>query len=238
MPITERIDRVVEWTKWPAAVFALASLPCTINATAQGAWNYLSSPIYLISFFAGLGLVWFASRTDLSKSIVVKTLFRWMHDASQYVIATIMLHPVVAIRRKQRSPSESRVRWLGKGNWIMLVAPYLIPLSAVLFWLLGLLLISPLRSFLLGTGLGVHGLYVVHQWTHGTPELTRLGSRFCWLFLPAANLAMAGLVFAFAIQGFSGASQFLYNWFHTPVNACSMIQAAFGNASQHGPEIQ
>ena len=231
MPITERIDRAVEWTKWPAAVFAVASLPCTIYAIARGCWNYLSSPIYLASFFAGLGVVWFASRTDLRKSAIVKTMFRWMHDASQYLIATIMLHPVIAIRREQRSPSESRVRWLGKGNWIMLVAPYLIPLSAILFWLLGLLLISPLRSFLLGMGLAVHLLYVLHQWTYGTPELTRLGSRFCWMFLPAANLAIAGLVFAFAIEGFSGASQYLYHWANMPFDAWSAVRGSFAEIS-------
>lgn len=227
MPITQRIDQAVEWTKWPAAVFAVASLPCTLYATGLGIGGYFSSPIYLIFFFAGLGVVWFASRTDLRKSAVVKTLFRWMHDASQYAIATMMLHPVIAIRRERRRPSESRVRWLGKGNWIMLVAPYVIPLSAILFWLLGLLLISPLRSFLLGMGLGVHLLYVLHQWTHGTPELTRLGNRFCWMFLPAANLAIAGLVFAFAIEGFSGASQYSYRWVQTPADSWSAVQSLF-----------
>ena len=224
MPISERIDRAVEWIKWPSAVFALATLPCTAYAMGLGVWNYLSSPVYLVSFFAGLGVVWFASRTDLRKNALVKTSFRWMHDASQYAIATIMLHPVVAIRRERRSPGESRVRWLGKGNWVMLVTPYIIPLSAILFWLLGLLLISPLRSFLLGMGLGVHVLYVLHQWTHGTPELDRLGKRFCWMFLPAANLAMAGLVFAFAIEGFSGASQNLYDWVNMPANIWSAVR--------------
>jgi hypothetical protein len=225
--ITKRIDRAVEWTKWPAAVLAVASLPCSFYAIALGCWSYLSSPIYLFSFFAGLGVVWFASRTDLRKSTITKTMFRWMHDASQYAIATLMLHPVIAIRREQRSPGESRVRWLGKGNWIMLVAPYLIPLSAILFWLLGLLLISPLRSFLLGMGLAVHLLYVLHQWTHGTPELTRLGSRFCWMFLPAANLAMAGVVIAFAVEGFSGASDYLVHWTHMPADAWSALRDRF-----------
>ena len=224
MPITKRIDQAVEWTKWPAAVLAVASLPCSLYAMALGCWSYLSSPIYLVSFFAGVGVVWFASRTNLRKSAITKTAFRWMHDASQYAIATLMLHPVIAIRREQRSPSESRVRWLGKGNWVMLVAPYLIPLSAILFWMLGLLLISPLRSFLLGVGLAVHLLYVLHQWTYGTPELSRLGSRFCWMFLPAANLAMAGIVIAFAIEGFSGATDYLVHWTCLPSDAWAALR--------------
>lgn len=228
MPISERIDRTVEWTKWPAAGLFVATLPCTLYAITLGLWDSLASLVYLVAFIAGLGVVWFAYRTDLRRWDVVKTLFRWMHDASQFVIATIMLHPVVSIRSKRPTPNESRVRWLGKGNWIMLVTPYVIPLSAVMFWLLGLVLIPTLRSFLLGTGLGVHLLYVLHQWTHGTPELTRLGKRFCWMFLPAANLMIAGLVFAFAIDGFSGTSRYLYHFSNMPLRTWTATKGLFG----------
>jgi hypothetical protein len=44
------------------------------------------------------------------------------------------------------------------------------------------------------------------------------------MFLPAANLAIAGLVFAFAIEGFSGASQYLYNWANMPVDTWSAVR--------------
>ncbi len=132
MPITQRIDQAVEWTKWPAP-FSLSRRYPALCTQLTGNRKLFFFPNLFDFLFAGLGVVWFASRTDLRKSAVVKTLFRWMHDASQYAIATKMLHPVIAIRRERRRPSESRVRWLGKGNWIMLVAPYVIPLSAIFF---------------------------------------------------------------------------------------------------------
>jgi hypothetical protein len=195
----------------------------TIGAIGQQFWNALGSPFYTALFFAGIGLLWFASTTDLRKASLVKAMFRWLHDANQFVVATMMLHPVVAIRKERKTPEESRVRWLGRGNWVMLVAPYVIPLSTIVLWCVGLLLLAPLRSALLGFGLALHLVYVLFQWNEGTSELRRLGRRFCWMFLPAANLVIAGLVFAFAIEGFTGAGNFFVDWVSLPFDVWSAI---------------
>jgi hypothetical protein len=221
--IAKRIDRLVEWTKWPAAFAAVASIPLTSVAIFWQLSKSLGYPVFLVMFVAGFGLLCFAARTSLGSSHWVKMLFGWLHDGTQAAVAMLMLHPVVGIR-KERVPDSSRVRWLGKGNWIMLVSPYIVPLSTILLWLVSLLLFASLRSAVLGFGLGLHLAYVGFQWNSGTSELRRLGRKFCWMFLPAANVAIAGFVFAFAIDGFSGAWGFGYDCITMPWSAWEYVQ--------------
>ncbi|XZE45747.1 hypothetical protein SH467x_001000 [Pirellulaceae bacterium SH467] len=223
--ISKRVDRWIEWTKWPVATLATLTLPITL--VSMGRWLYasLASPVYLVMFLAGLGLILFASRTSFASSRVVRTLFRLLHDATQVAVATLLFHPVVAIRRKTDAPDLSRVRWLGKGNWVLLAAPYAFPLSTLLVWIPSVLLFAPLRSAMLGFGLGLHWVYLVYHWRTGTSELRRLGNPFCWMFLPAVNLLIAGGIFAFAIGGFSGVGNFLVDWFSLPWDTWNSVRS-------------
>jgi hypothetical protein len=214
--VSKRIDRWIESTKWPAATLALLTLPITLVAIGNWLYASLASPVYLVMFLAGLGLILFAARTSFASSAIIRTVFRLLHDTTQVVVATLSLHPVVAIRRKTDAPDVSRVRWLGKGNWVLLAAPYAFPLPTLLVWIPSIILFAPLRSAVLGFGLGLHWVYLAHHWRTGTSELRRLGGRFCWMFLPAVNLIVAGLIFAFAIGGFLGVGNFIVDWFSLP----------------------
>ncbi len=236
--ITKRIDRLVEWTKWPAAWFAVASSPFLLVAIANRIWESLDSPVYLVMFFAGLGLLWFASRTSFANSFGTKLVFRWLHDATQTFVSMLMLHPIVSIRKNDASPELPRIRWLGKGNWVMLASPYIFPLSTAVLWLVSLVLFAPLRSFVLGLGLGLHLSYVLYQAYQGTSELRRLGKRFCWMFLPVANAAVVGLVFSFAIDGIDGVRDFLVDAITLPNRTWSWISDLLtGNTARSGSTL-
>lgn len=221
--ISKQIDKWIEWTKWPVAILALLSVPVSLITIGGLVWKSLGSPIYLVMFLAGLGLIVFAARTDIVKFRLVRSLFRWLHDGTQAVVATLLLHPVVAIRSKSPTPEQSRVRWLGRGNWVLLAAPYTIPVTTLALWMASLILFAPLRSAVLGMGLGLHIAYVLHHWREGTSEMKRLGSRFCWMFFPAVQLGVAGLIFSFAVFGFVGVWDFLVDWITLPWNTWKML---------------
>jgi len=219
--ISKRIDRLVEWTKWPAAFLALFTLPMTAYAW----WKLLSRvstyPGYSLMFAVGIGIFVFLARTSLAQTVFARRMVELERDLTQSILAFAMLHPVIGYGANRAK--GSRVRWLGRGNWIMLAAPYFVPTATILLWLVSLLLFSSLRSLVLGFGISYHITAVAIQCQTGTSEVRRLGRKFCWMFLPAANLLVAGLVAAYSLNGFTGMGDFVYDWFGLPRALMGMI---------------
>lgn len=212
--ISKRIDRLVEWTKWPAALFAVLTLPMTFYAWWKLLFQIQTYPGYALMFAVGVGMFVVLARTALAQSAFSKRIVELERDLTQSILAFAMLHPVIGYGTNHSK--GSRVRWLGRGNWVMLAAPYFVPTATILLWLISLILFQPLRCLILGFGMSYHVTAVTLQCRAGTSELRRLGRKFCWLFLPAANLLVAGLAAAFALNGFSSMGDFLVDWFGLP----------------------
>ena len=212
--ISKRIDRLVEWTKWPAAFLAVLTFPLTFYAWWLLFFQVQTYPGYAMMFAIGVGLFVFLARTTLAQTAFVRRFVELERDLTQSVLAFAMLHPVIGYGANQNK--GSRVRWLGRGNWIMLAAPYFVPTATILLWLVSLILFQSLRSLVLGLGISYHVTAVAIQCRTGTSEIRRLGRRFCWMFLPAMNFLVAGLVAAYALNGFSGMGDFFYDWMGPP----------------------
>jgi hypothetical protein len=109
-----------------------------------------------------------------------------------------------------------QVRFTGEGNWLIVAAPYFFPTAAVLLFLLAYLLPFPglpWQSFLLGVALGYHIVSTYRETHKDQTDIQHLGILFCWLFLPAANLAVIGALTAFAHGGSAGLSLWLSDTF-------------------------
>ena len=212
--ISKRIDRLVEWTKWPSAGLAVISWPLTLYAWGMLLYQTPSFPGYSLMFLIGVVLFVLLARTSLAQTGFASRFIELERDLTQSVLALAMLHPVVGYGKNQNK--GSRVRWLGRGNWIMLAAPYTIPTATIILWLVSLILFEALRSLILGFGVSYHLTAVLIQCQEGTSELRRLGRKFCWLFLPPANLFVAGCVASFALNGFSQIGEFMIDWIGLP----------------------
>ena len=212
--ISKRIDSLVELTKWPAAFLAVLTLPLTFFAWWKLILQFQTYPGYSLLFVLGVGLFILLVRTTLAQTGFARRLVELERDLTQTVLAFAMLHPVIGYGANQNK--GSRVRWLGRGNWIMLAAPYFVPTATIILWLVSLILFQSLRCLVLGFGISYHMTAVAIQCRTGTAELRRLGRKFCWMFLPAANFLVAGLVTAYALNGFSGLGDFLYDWSGLP----------------------
>jgi hypothetical protein len=212
--ISKRIDRLVESTKWPAAVVAVLTIPLTAYAWGNLLYDSTSYPGYAVMFIIGVALFALLARTSIAQTAFARRFVELERDLTQSVLALAMLHPLVGYGENQSK--GSRVRWLGRGNWVMLAAPYFVPTATAILWLISLLLFQSLRCLVLGFGVSYHMTAVAIQCQVGTSELRRLGRKFCWMFLPAANLLVAGCVAAFAMNGFSSVGDFLYDWCSLP----------------------
>lgn len=214
--LAKRIDRIVESTKWFAAAASLISTPFVLYALFSLAYRATSYPLHSVLFLFGVVLFVALCRTSVAQWPIVLRLIELERDLTQTVLAFVMLHPVVGFGGNQTK--GSRVRWLGRGNWLMLSAPYFVPTAAILMWLLSCLVpIASLRCVVLGFGASYHITAVYLQWRGGTSEMRRLGSRFCWLFLPGANLFVIGCLAAFALDGFQSVGFFFGECTELPV---------------------
>ncbi|HUP79205.1 MAG TPA: hypothetical protein VM260_11685 [Pirellula sp.] len=212
--ISKRIDKHVELTKWPAAVLAVSVLPLTVYAWWKLFFQVQSYPFYSLMFAIGVGLFVLLARTPLAQSAFARRVIELERDLTQSVLAFTMLHPVVVHGANEYKVAQ--VRWLGRGNWIMLAAPYFVPTATILLWLVSLIFFQSFHCLVLGFGISYHLTVVTLQCHLGTSETRRLGKRFCRMFLPATNLLVAGFITAFALNGFAGMADFLYDWLGLP----------------------
>jgi hypothetical protein len=179
----------------------------------------LVSPFGLIPFV--LGVVGFIGlwRRWLGKSRFGRWLITFEHELTHAIFAWVTGHSIIGFRASMGDGSE--VRFSGRGNWLITVSPYFFPTSAIILFLLAYVMpfaALPWSGFLLGVALGFHVVSTYRE-THGNQsDLKQLGKRFCWMFLPASNLMVLGLIIAFAHGGSRGVNQWTGDTFY-PVGA-------------------
>lgn len=203
-----RIDHLVQIFKWPAACAATVVTPLLAWATLRLGWRILSGPTFSLLPFA-VGTIAFVIlwRRWLGKNRLGNFLIVLEHESTHAMFAALTLHPIVGFRATLGRGGE--VRFTGRGNWLITAAPYFFPTAALLLFLVAYLLPFPglpWQSFLLGVALGYHIISTLRETHSDQSDLQTLGILFCWMFLPAANLAVVGLLVSFAHLGSEGLS--------------------------------
>ena len=97
--------------------------------------------------------------------------------------------------------SGGHVRYVGRGNWLIAIAPYFFPTLTLLV----IVVLSLLPPEHLAVGAGVLGASVAHHvlstWAethrHQT-DLRETGWLWCFLFLPSINAFVLGIVLSYA----------------------------------------
>lgn len=204
--ISARIDKIVDWLKWPMAVVAISVTPMLLWALLRTVGQCITSPtsslIPLICGIVGFAILW---RRWLGKSRWGSFLITLEHESTHALFALLTGHAIVGFKASLGQGGE--VRFAGKGNWLITVAPYFFPTAAILLFLLGFFLpfaALPWQSFLLGVALSYHVISTWRETHRDQTDLVVLGRLFCWVFLPSANLAVLGILIAFSRSGGDG----------------------------------
>ena len=122
-------DFVIGLMKWPVAILAVLSLPALINALSYfQIWN--------INFFvfAGGSLIYLllkiaaSARSNTAMQILA-------HEFTHIFFALITFHKVVHIHLNMDN-SGGAMGFKGKGNWLIVVAPYFFPLFLFILMLI------------------------------------------------------------------------------------------------------
>lgn len=211
---TARIDRALSWLKWPVAVLTLISTPFLLWACVRLLYDIAKAPWGLIFFALGIvGFFWVWKRF-LNRSKWGAWLIHFEHELTHLLFALLTFHAVLGFRATGEKESYVRIR--GDGNWLVMIAPYFFPTAAIFLWALSSFISFGMLPSGLALGFAV-GYHIVSTWkeTHaGQDDLQRLSFRFCWMFLPAANLLVLGLLIAYSHAGSDGVRLFLSRIVH------------------------
>jgi hypothetical protein len=197
--IAAALDRILAVLKWPVAFTALVFLPGLVLALVEVVRAIARAPQPCLAFLAGAGIcaaVWYLlfRRRTVGNFIVVLE-----HEFTHALFAWLTFHRVVGFRATLRRGGH--VRYTGRGNWLISIAPYFVPtLSivaiAVLNWLPGRYLTY--GSAALGATFAYHLLSTWSETHRHQTDLQEVGLVFSAVFLLGANALVYGLILGFA----------------------------------------
>ncbi len=196
------IDQAVEAMKWPVAVLSLCALPLFVYGLLRLALHVISQPLGVVPLAAGTTGFIMLWRRWLDHSSIGRWLITLEHELTHAIFAWATGHRIVAIRASLGRGGE--VRFVGRGNWLITLAPYFFPTAAIALLILAYLMpisILPWPGFFLGVALGFHIVSTYRETHRDQSDLKSVGARFCWMFLPSANLAVLGMLLAWAHGG-------------------------------------
>jgi hypothetical protein len=208
-------DHFVQSFKWPLAVCSAVATPLLLWSLFRLAACIVTGPTFGLLAFAlgilGFFLFW---RRWLGASRVGAALISLEREFTRALFALVTGHSILGFRATLGRGAE--VRFSGRGNWIISVAPFFFPTAAIFLFLMAFFLpfaSMPWQSLMLGVALGFQAISRRREIFRDQNDLRPLGPLFCWMFLPAANLAVMGLLVSFAYAGITGVSMWLWHLF-------------------------
>lgn len=192
------LDNIINLFKWPIAVYMLVSLPAlfsSIDFFNFGNFKFLA---------CGAGFfMYFIARTMADSS--VKTSMQIIaHELTHTFFALLTFHKIEHIRLNP-DDSGGEMGFKGDGNWLIIIAPYFFPLFGLCYMLIMTFFPNNLVfNGILGYFLGYHTDTVGSQIHDKQTDLPKVTYKFCWMFLPGANLWIIGSFLAFNSRGWEG----------------------------------
>ena len=199
MSAASPLDRVIGWLKWPVAFVSLIFLPGMFYALSFVARDIAHRPTSLIPLLVGAGaflVLWLALLLPKPSRHYLVTL---EHELTHVLFALLTLHRVGGVRAALVGGGHARYE--GRGNWLIAIAPFVVPLFSVIVvviatWVHEPRVISGVLGFTLAWN--VVGNWATAHRHHG--DHREAGGIFSFLFVTCASLLGLGLVLAYATQ--------------------------------------
>ena len=195
-PVAKALDRLLGWLKWPVAALALIFLPGLVYALFVVVRGIFAHPGHCVPFLIGAGIYAGGFVAVFQRRVGLWTIVE--HELTHALFAWATFHRVVGFSAMR---SGGHVRYLGKGNWLIAVAPYFFPTFTLLV-IAGLTFLPPhnlaIGGAILGAAVAHHVLSTWSETHRHQTDLREVGWLWCWMFLPSINAFVLGLVLAYA----------------------------------------
>ncbi len=196
------LDKIINFLKWPAAVFALVMLPSLLQSVKY--FNFTN--VRFLVLLGGVGLYYMATRV-MDKSL--KTTQQVLaHELTHAFFALLTFHKVKSLKIKE-DDTGGVTGFEGKGNWLIIAAPYFFPFFCVVYIIIASIFLIFFKmgifyNLFLGYFIGYYLDAVFSQIHEKQTDLIELGPLFCLMFLPSANLWMIGNLLAYNTKAWDG----------------------------------
>jgi hypothetical protein len=195
-PIARALDRLLGLLKWPVGLAALIFLPGFVYALYFVVRGIAEHPGNCVPFLLGAGgyVVFFVAIAG--RRIGFWTILE--HEVTHALFAWATFHRVVGFSAMR---SGGHVRYIGRGNWLIAIAPYFFPTFTLLV-IATLTMLPPKHlnagSVVLGVGVAHHVLSTWTETHRHQADLREVGWLWSWMFLPSINAFTLGIVLSFA----------------------------------------
>jgi hypothetical protein len=158
---------------------------------------------YFFIFFIAVVALWFFLVPELRNSF----LNTFEHEFTHLIFAVLSGNIPTGMDVNHGSGYFS---YRGHTNWLIVIAPYFFPTFPVLVILAGLIMrrygipLNHIYWAVYGTVVGMYLSSTICEIRANQTDFKKSGYLFSFLFLPTAILISCGLLFVFAVQGFSG----------------------------------
>lgn len=199
MAVSDGIDRVIGWLKWPLAIVSLVFLPGVVYALAFVLRDVVHRPPPVLPVLGGAAaflVVWLAILRPRRSLHFLVTL---EHELTHALFAVLTLHRVAGLGAAVRTGGHARYE--GRGNWLIAIAPFVFPTFTLIVVVISILL---REHRILGVLLGITLAWnIIGNWApthrhHG--DHREVGIIFGFLFVTCASLLVLGIVLAHATQ--------------------------------------
>lgn len=182
------MNAAINLLKWPVILWLALLAWFAVRELRSAAVELMLLSHLIERVIAGMGLYAALFLIFLRKSSTAVTVRTLEHEAAHLLASIITFNGVKAI--EARDSGEGRVLLEGSGNWIVSVAPYVLPLPIIVA---SLVLRSAQASevwpwLLLGFSLG---FYIHSTWIethHQQPDLKEIGWVSAWILLAACHI--------------------------------------------------
>ena len=200
--MSQWIDRLLGWLKWPIAALSVFLLPGLLLSLYEMLQGFAKAPKPLYPFLSGAALYAVLWLIFFRRPMFGAFFSTMEHELTHAIFAWLTLHRVVGFRATWSSGGH--IRYIGKGNWLIAIAPYFFPtLSVLVLIVLAFLPKGYLYygSLALGASVAYHACSSWAETHRHQTDLREVGFLFCLCFLPSISVLMYGLLLSFAAGG-------------------------------------
>lgn len=219
------LDMVIEWLKWPVAVLSILSIPAFIQS-----YSYFNFTNIKFLVLAGGFFFFYIARTVADNSIKV-TMQILAHELTHAFFAFITFHKIYGIKIAE-DISGGKMSFKGRGNWLIIIAPYFFPLMSFIFVIFVSVYgyffhinntLSLIINGFMGYFLAYHSDTVLSQIHEKQTDFPKVGYPFCFTFIPGANFWSVGCILAFNSLGWKGIATYNFLIWKLNMNNLALI---------------